>query len=581
MKSDINIKLNQMSAIELKEIIDNSFLYDTEIVEKAKELLATKDIQAAPVAENIQEIAPAPSRKKGIIITGISAIVIVIALFAVVFGIRVNNANKYILVEEYTEDYCDSYEYEFDFLNRVTKRYTYTDGEPFGTAYYNKNGMYKEVIGFEDSDCTTYTLKSETENTKEWIMDDGSNSCIVTQICNSHGDVIEENYGEIKWNCEYEYDDNGNKKKSIFRYEGQEDTERYYKYITIKEYKNRIAEKSTTVKGNIELRDGNGKVWLTKEDIKKAVAVTDNGSSYVELTFTASGKEKFASATEQISAFGYGQNSIQIYLNDELISAPVVTQRVESDTVNIAPLTLEEANRIADCISNGEDSSYTTYKADSNSDDKADKIKQKLVGTWKYQGEDIFAYLIDTLIFNSDGSVKNTSMRSTYIGTYDVIEDNSIKLTFTDNTGYAPATNDWNGEYTIDDFSIELKYDESTHSISVPSDEYEEQGYFKGYTYSVAEHDEPSPGSAVPDNYNPNNYNSNEYKKPEVAYYYTINAKAIPKADGSYTFYHICPYCGEETPALSAAKNRKVKCRFSGCTGRMAGYTYTIEAIYN
>ena len=342
-----------MSATELKEIIDNSFLYDTEIVEKAKELLATKDIQAAPVAENIQEIAPAPSRKKGIIITGISAIVIVIALFAVVFGIRVNNANKYILVEEYTEDYCDSYEYEFDFLNRVTKRYTYTDGEPFGTAYYNKNGMYKEVIGFEDSDCTTYTLKSETENTKEWIMDDGSNSCIVTQICNSHGDVIEENYGEIKWNCEYEYDDNGNKKKSIFRYEGQEDTERYYKYITIKEYKNRIAEKSTTVKGNIELRDGNGKVWLTKEDIKKAVAVTDNGSSYVELTFTASGKKKFASATEQISAFGYGQNSIQIYLNDELISAPVVTQRMESDTMNIAPLTSVDATNIANAINDG------------------------------------------------------------------------------------------------------------------------------------------------------------------------------------------------------------------------------------
>ena len=578
-----------MSATELKEIINNSFLYDTEIVEKAKELLATKDIQAVPVVESIQEKSPAPSRKKGIIITGISAIVIVIALFAVVFGIRVNNANKYILVEEYTEDYCDSYEYEFDFLNRVTKRYTYTDGEPFGTAYYNKNGMYKEVIGFEDSDCTTYTLKSETENTKEWIMDDGSNSCIVKQICNSHGDVIEEtqevtiygNYGEIKWNCEYEYDDNGNKKKSIFKYEGQEDKESYYKYITIKEYKNRIAKKSITVKGNIELRDCNGKVWLTKEDIKKAVAVTENDSSYVELTLTASGKEKFSSATEYISTLGEWENIIQIYLNDELLSSPTINEKLETEVLNIAPLTLEDANRIADCINLGEDSSYTTYKADSNIDDKTDKIKQKLVGTWKYQGEDIFARLIDTLVFNSDGSVKNTAMRFTYIGTYDVIEDNSIKLTFTDNTGYAPATDDWNGEYTIDDFSIELKYDESSHSISVPSDEYEERGYFKGYTYSVAEHDEPSPGSAVPDNYTTNNYNSNEYTKPEVAYYYTINAKAIPKADGSYTFYHICPYCGEETPALSAVKNRKVKCRFSGCTGRTAGYTYTIEAIYN
>ena len=251
MENSLKNKLLQMDEEKLNEIIENSELYAPDVVEKAKELLTNKKTATAPVFENTVAIKPAPSHKKGIIITGISAIVVVIALFAVVFGIRVNNANKYILVEEYTEDYCDSYEYEFDFLNRVTKRYTYTDGEPFGTAYYNKNGMYKEVIGFEDSDCTTYTLKSETENTKEWIMDDGSNSCIVKQICNSHGDVIEEtqevtidgNYGEIKWNCEYEYDDNGNKKKSIFKYEGQEDTERYYKYITIKEYKSKTADK--------------------------------------------------------------------------------------------------------------------------------------------------------------------------------------------------------------------------------------------------------------------------------------------------------------------------------------------------
>lgn len=587
MTEELKSKLDQMAESELKEIIDNSFLYDTEIVEKAKELLAEKEKASSQVVENVPTKTPAQSitHKKGFIIAGVSVIVILVALIATVFGIRAANADKYILVEENCDGSLSTYEYEFDFLNRVTKRYTYTDGEPFGTAYYDKNGKYKEVIGFEDGDHTTYTLKNETENTKEWILDDGYGTGVMTEKYSSHGDVIEAiqpiTDGEIVYKYSYQYDNNGNKTKGVTEifYNNQKvqhDLESDYTYLTVKEYQNR-----TTVKGNIELRDCNGRVLLTKADIKKAVAVTDNGSSYVELTFTASGKEKFSSATEYISTLGEWENIIQIYLNDELLSSPTINEKLETEVLNIAPLTSEDANRIADCINLGEDSSYTTYKVDSNIDDKTDKIKQKLVGTWKYQGEDIFAYLIDTLIFNSDGSVKNTAMRFTYIGTYDVIEDNSIKLTFTDNTGYAPATNDWNGEYTIDDFSIELKYDESSHSISVPSDEYEEQGYFKGYTYSVAEHDEPSPGSAVPDNYTTNNYNSNEYTKPEVSYYYTINAKAIPKADGSYTFYHICPYCGEETPALSAVKNRKVKCRFSGCTGRTAGYTYTIEAIYN
>lgn len=581
-----------MSATELKEIIDNSFLYDTEIVEKANELLAEKEKTSSQVIENIPTEPPAPSKthKKGFIITSVSVFVILVALIATVFGIRATNADKYILVEENCDGSLSTYEYEFDLLNRVTKRYTYTDGELFGTSYYNSEGKYKEVIGFEDSDCTTYTLKSQTDDVIEWSFDDGNGTGIMTEKYNSHGDVIEAiqptTDGEIVYKYSYQYDKNGNKTKGVTEifYNNQKvqhDLDTNYTYLTVKEYQNRTTKAIATVKGNIELRDCNGKVWLTKEDIKNAVAITENDSSYVELTFTASGKEKFSSATEYISTLGEWENIIQIYLNDELLSSPTINEMLETEVLNIAPLTSEDANRIADCINLGEDSSYTTYKADSNIDDKTDKIKQKLVGTWKYQGEDIFAYLIDTLIFNSDGSVKNTAMRFTYIGTYDVIEDNSIKLTFTDNTGYAPATNDWNGEYTIDDFSIELKYDESGHSISVPSDEYEEQGYFKGYTYSVAEHDEPSPGSAVPDNYTSNNYNSNEYTKPEVAYYYTINAKAIPKADGSYTFYHTCPYCHEETPALSAVKNRKVKCRFSSCTGRTVGYTYTIEAIYN
>lgn len=408
MKSDINTKLNQMSAAELKEIIDNSFLYDTEIVEKAKELLAEKEKTSSQVIENTPTELPAPSKthKKGFIIASVSVFVILVALIATVFGIRATNADKYILVEENCDGSLSTYEYEFDFLNRVTKRYTYTDGEPFGMAYYDKNGKYKEVIGFEDSDHTTYTLKKETENTKEWIFDDGYGTGVMTEKYNSHGDVIEAiqpiTDGEIVYKYSYQYDNNGNKTKGVTEifYNNQKvqhDLESDYTYLTVKEYQNR-----TTVKGNIELKDCNGKVLLTKADIKKAVAVTNNGSSYVELTFTASGKEKFASATEQISALGYGQNNIQIYLNDELISAPVVTQRMETDTVNFFPLTSEDATNIANAINDG---NYTTGNIAyvSNEPNTAPAKELRIFTEAKfepfeyYSGDDIVGFDIDLI----------------------------------------------------------------------------------------------------------------------------------------------------------------------------------------
>lgn len=413
MKSDINTKLNQMSATELKEIIDNSFLYDTEIVEKAKELLTEKEKASSQVVENVPTKTPAPSitHKKGFIIAGVSVIVILVALIATVFGIRATNADKYILVEENCDGSLSTYEYEFDFLNRVTKRYTYTDGEPFGTAYYDKNGKYKEVIGFEDGDHTTYTLKNETENTKEWILDDGNGTGVMTEKYNSHGDVIEAiqptTDGEIVYKYSYQYDNNGKKSKGVTEvfYNNQKvqhDLDTNYTYLTVKEYQNRTTKAIATVKGNIELRDCNGKVWLTKEDIKNAVAITENDSSYVELTFTASGKEKFASATEQISALGDGQNNIQIYLNDELISAPIVTEMLETDTVNIAPLTSEDATNIANAINDGNyTDGYVSYVSNEPNTTPAKEIKVFTNATFEpfeyYSGSNVVGFDIDLI----------------------------------------------------------------------------------------------------------------------------------------------------------------------------------------
>ena len=541
--------------------------------QKAKELLTNKKTATAPVFENTVAIKPAPSRKKGIIITGISAIVIVIALFAVVFGIRVNNANKYILVEEYTENYCDSYEYEFDFLNRVTKRYTYTDGEPFGTAYYNKNGMYKEVIGFEDSDCTTYTLKSETENTKEWIMDDGSNSCIVKQICNSHGDVIEEiqevtidgNYGEIKWNCEYEYDDNGNKKKSIFKYEGQEDTERYYKYITIKEYKSKTADKESekatenkeTSKTSKELHilttadfepfEYYDNTELVGFDIDLMKALCENleyspvfeDVEYSEI-INGVGTEKADCGIAGISVTE--ERARVVDFTDTYISCYVSYDGEEKSEASFAIAFPKGSSLIAEF-----NSAIEEAKADGTIDALVEKYDLDVLDEDKSENNKPVNNMIETAkkglgVPNNKSITYETSEPFSYVGT------NCVEITFYEN-GELVANGKVNAE---------------TGEVLAAIIE---------YTFDHSKAHESSNGNTTP--------STNEYKKPEVAYYYTINAKAIPKADGSYTFYHICPYCHEETPALSAVKNRKVKCRFSGCTGRTAGYTYTIEAIYN
>ena len=245
----------------------------------------------------------------------------------------------------------------------------------------------------------------------EWSFDDGYGTGVMTEKYNSHGDVIEviqpTTDGEIVYKYSYQYDNNRNKTKGVTEifYNNQKvqhDLETDYTYLTVKEYQNRTTKAIATVKGNIEIRDYNGKVWLNKEDIKKAVAVTENDSSYVELTFTASGKEKFASATEYISTLGEWENSIQIYLNDELISAPVVTQRVESDTVNIAPLTSEDATNIANAINDGYYmDGYSSYVSNEPNTTPTKEIKVFTNATFEpfeyYSGSNMVGFDIDLI----------------------------------------------------------------------------------------------------------------------------------------------------------------------------------------
>ena len=129
---------------------------------------------------------------------------------------------------------------------------------------------------------------------------------------------------------------------------------------------------------------------------------------------------------------------------------------------------------------NGEKTEHKKYTGNTKPDTEA--IRQKLVGTWNYQGES-YAFLIDKLKFYSDGSVENSGMRHSYKGTYEIVGDDKIKMTFKDNSGYAPLTDDGGGEYDIQDFSITLSYDADTDTITVPDDSYNDFGYPEDASY--------------------------------------------------------------------------------------------------
>lgn len=102
----------------------------------------------------------------------------------------------------------------------------------------------------------------------------------------------------------------------------------------------------------LEFRDSEGeKVYLTGEDIKSAKAAysSSNGGYFVSLEFTEDGVEKFATATEECAGSTMG-----IYLDDELISNPSVSSKINSDSAMITgDFTLEEVQNLANLIQSG------------------------------------------------------------------------------------------------------------------------------------------------------------------------------------------------------------------------------------
>lgn len=102
-------------------------------------------------------------------------------------------------------------------------------------------------------------------------------------------------------------------------------------------------------------KDSSGKEWLNgKAHIKNAYVSGDaqNGGYLVVLEFTDKGVSKFADATTAIKDFS--DNKLYIYLGDELVSSPTVSETINSKQATITGYDdYEDALNVATAINNG------------------------------------------------------------------------------------------------------------------------------------------------------------------------------------------------------------------------------------
>lgn len=112
----------------------------------------------------------------------------------------------------------------------------------------------------------------------------------------------------------------------------------------------------------LTFRDPEGNVIMEGgTDVKRATykygQTTENGAMehYVELEFTSEGTKKFSEATSVISANAAGNNYISIYLDEDVISSPSVSEPITTSTCVInGSFTEASASALANQIQSGQ-----------------------------------------------------------------------------------------------------------------------------------------------------------------------------------------------------------------------------------
>ncbi len=107
--------------------------------------------------------------------------------------------------------------------------------------------------------------------------------------------------------------------------------------------------------GDLTFQDSTGKIWLNGSDHIESAYVandTENGGYLVVLNFTKKGVSKFAEATTVIK--DATDTKLYIYLGDEVVSSPTVSETINSTQATITGYTeYEDALNIASVIDSG------------------------------------------------------------------------------------------------------------------------------------------------------------------------------------------------------------------------------------
>ncbi|MBQ6558575.1 MAG: protein translocase subunit SecD [Clostridia bacterium] len=111
----------------------------------------------------------------------------------------------------------------------------------------------------------------------------------------------------------------------------------------------------------LTFRNADGEVVLDGTNAVKSAkyeySATENGmgaTHHVQIEFNPDARQAFAEATAAAAAAGNGKNYISIYMDDDLISSPRVSQKIDSNTCVITgDFTQESATTLANQIQSG------------------------------------------------------------------------------------------------------------------------------------------------------------------------------------------------------------------------------------
>lgn len=110
----------------------------------------------------------------------------------------------------------------------------------------------------------------------------------------------------------------------------------------------------------LTFRDVDGNILLSGEGVKSAKSIYGQPTEmaaqqyYIQVEFTSEGQKLFADATGKAAAEAEGRNIIGIYVDENMVSAPRVSERIDNNSCVITgDFTSEDANKLANQINSG------------------------------------------------------------------------------------------------------------------------------------------------------------------------------------------------------------------------------------